>query len=85
MSPSRRADRGDVAITIGDSLMSRLIDVLVVSGGVDESVTVTEIGYFPALVGLPDSCPDAFNVRPGGRGPDSAQLNGGAPPDAANV
>jgi hypothetical protein len=65
--------------------MSRLTDVLAVSGGIDESVTVIEMGYVPAVAGEPDNCPDVLNARPGGRGPDSVQLSGGAPPDARNV
>jgi hypothetical protein len=72
-------------MTIVESLTFRLTGALAVSGGMDESVTVTEMGYVPAVAGLPDSCPDALRVRPGGSGPDSVQLKGGAPPEAVNV
>jgi hypothetical protein len=51
----------------------------------DESVTVTEKGYVPAVAGIPESCPEALSVRPGGKGPDSIQLKGGVPPEAVNA
>jgi hypothetical protein len=73
------------AITMSESLIWTLTCVLEVSGGIDESVTVTVIGYAPAVPGLPESCPDTLNVRPGGRGPDSVQLKGAVPPEAANM
>jgi hypothetical protein len=50
-----------------------------------ESVTVTEMGYVPALAGLPDSRPEALSIRPGGKEPDSLQLKGSIPPEAVNV
>jgi hypothetical protein len=68
-----------------ESLISRLTGTLALSGGMDESVTVTEIGYFPAVAGLPVSCPLGLNARPGGREPVSVQLRGGEPPEARNV
>jgi hypothetical protein len=74
-----------VASTIGESLTTRLTEALPVSGGVDESVPVTEKGYVPAVTGVPDSCPEALSVRPGGKGPDSFQLTGGVPPEAMNA
>jgi hypothetical protein len=74
-----------VASTIGESLMTRLTEALPVSGGVDESVPVTEKGYVPAVTGVPDSCPEALSVRPGGKGPVSFQLTGGVPPEAMNA
>ena len=49
------------------------------------TLTVTEIGYFPAVAGLPVSCPLGLNARPGGREPVSVQLRGGEPPEARNV
>jgi len=58
---------------------------LVVRGGIDESMTVIEKGYVPAVAGTPDSSPAALSVKPGGREPDSVQLNGGTPPEAVNV
>jgi hypothetical protein len=73
------------AITIAESLTVRLSGALAERGGMDESVTVTEMGYVPAVTGLPDSCPDALSVRPGGTGPDSLQVKGGVPPEAVKV
>jgi len=72
-------------ITIEESLISTLTAILAVRGGMDESVAVTVMGYVPAFAGVPDSCPEALIVRPGGREPDSLQLNGGVPPEAVNV
>jgi hypothetical protein len=51
----------------------------------DESVTLTDMGYVPAVAGMPDSWPEALSVKPGGREPDSVQLKGGIPPEAVNV
>jgi hypothetical protein len=70
---------------IAESVTWRLTGVLAVRGGMDESVTVTEKGYVPAVAGIPESCPKALSVMPGGREPDSFQLRGGVPPEAANV
>ena len=73
------------AIKIEESLIFRLTAVLAVRGGMDESVAVTVMGYVPAVLGVPDNCPEALSVSPGGREPDSLQLNGGFPPEAVNV
>jgi len=70
---------------IAESVTWKLTGVLAVRGGMDESVTVTEMGYVPAVAGVPDNCPEAFNDRPGGREPDADQLSGGVPPEAPNV
>jgi len=70
---------------IGESVTWRLTGVLAVRGGMDESVTVTEKGYVPAVAAIPESFPEALSVIPGGKGPDSFQLKGGVPPEAANV
>jgi hypothetical protein len=51
----------------------------------DESVTMTEMGYVPAVAGIPDNFPEALSIRPGGKGPDSFQLKGGVPPEALKV
>ena len=75
---------GDAATTIAESLTVRVTAAVAVTGGYDESVTVTETGYFPAVAGVPDKNPDALSVRPGGRGPDSFQTNDGVPPVAWN-
>lgn len=68
-----------------ESLILRLTDALAVSDGMEESVTVTEMGYVPAVAGVPDNCPETLSVRPGGKGPDSFQFKGAVPPDAVNV
>jgi hypothetical protein len=73
------------AITIAESPTWRLTWVLALSGGIDESVAVTKMGYVPAFAGVPDNCPEALSVRPGGREPDSLQPNGGVPPEAVKV
>jgi hypothetical protein len=73
------------AITIAESLILRPTDVFAVRGGTDESETLTEKAYVPAVVGLPDNWPEALKARPGGSEPDSVQLKGGDPPEAANV
>jgi hypothetical protein len=73
------------AMTIADSLIWRLTDSLAASGGMEESVTVTETGYVPAAAGVPNNSPEALSVRPGGREPDSLQRKGGVPPEAVNV
>jgi hypothetical protein len=73
------------AITMAESLILRLTGALAVSGGMDESVTVTEMGYVPAVAGVPDNCPEAVNDRPGGSEVDAVQLSGGVPPEAVNV
>ena len=65
------------AITIAESVICRAADALAVSGGIEESVTLTETGYSPALAGIPESCPEALRVKPGGREPASVQLRGG--------
>jgi hypothetical protein len=70
---------------IVESLTFKLTGTLAARGGMDESVTVTEKGYVPAVAGIPESCPETLSVRPGGKGPDSLQLNGGAPPEAVNM
>jgi hypothetical protein len=72
-------------ITIAESLILRPTDVFAVRGGIDESDTLTEKAYVPAVVGWPDNWPEALKASPGGREPDSVQLNGGVPPEAANV
>jgi hypothetical protein len=63
----------------------RLTATLAVRVGIEESVTVTVMGYVPAVTGLPDNCPEALSSSPGGSGPDSLQLKGGVPPEAVNV
>ena len=73
------------ATTSADSLILRLTCALAMSGGMDESVTVIDITYVPAVDGVPDNPPEACNIRPGGREPDSLQFNGGVPPEAVNV
>ena len=73
------------AMTIAESLTWRVISVLAVSGGIDESVALIETEYVPAVAGVPDNNPAALSVRPGGSEPDSLQLNGGVPPEAVNV
>lgn len=73
------------AITIAESLILRPTDVFAVRGGMDESDTLTEKPYVPAVVGLPDNWPEALKARPGGREPVSVQLKGGAPPEASKV
>lgn len=55
----------------------RCARVLALSGGMDESGTVSEMGYVPAVAGAPDNCPDVLRPRPGGSDPDSVQLSGG--------
>jgi hypothetical protein len=55
-----------------------------VCAGIDESLTVTEMAYVPAVAGTPDSCPEALSVKPGGSEP-AVQLKGGVPPEAVNV
>ena len=69
---------------VGAGFTVRVTAAVAVTGGKDESVTVTETGYVPAVVGIPDNCPDALSIRPGGMGPDSFQANDGVPPAAWN-
>ena len=76
---------GEAAITMLESLMSRFTGALSLSGGMDESVTVTEIRYVPAVAGVPESWPEGLKARPGGRAPVSLQLRGGVPPEALKV
>ena len=74
------------AITIAESLIVTLsCALLVVRGGLEESVTVTVKAYVPAVAGTPDSWPEALSVKPDGREPDSLQLKGCVPPEAVNV
>ena len=73
------------AMTIKESLIVRLTGAVAVSGGMEESLTVIEMEYVLAVAGVPDSCPEALNVRPGGREPDAFQLKGAAPPEAIKV
>jgi hypothetical protein len=72
------------AISIVESLILRVTDALDVSVGIDESLTVTEMVYVPAVAGTPDSCPEALSVKPGGSDP-AVQLKGAVPPEAVNV
>ena len=61
--------------------MTRLTDAVVVSAGEDESATVTETGYVPAIEGVPDTCPPALSASPGGNLLGSVvQLKGATPP-----
>lgn len=76
---------GEAATMIGVSLILRLTCARALSGGIDESVPVTEKGYAPAVTGVPDSRPEALRPRPGGSGPDSVHFIGGVPPVAAKV
>lgn len=73
------------AMTIEESLIFRLTGAVAVSGGTDESLTVTEMAYVLAVAGVPESCPEALSVRPGGRELDAFQVKGGAPPEARKV
>jgi len=70
---------------IAESLILRLTGAVVVRGGLDESLTVTEKEYVPAVAGLPESWPEALRPTPGGKVPASLQLKGSVPPEAMNV
>ena len=72
------------AMTIEESLIFRLTGAVAVSGGTDESLTVTEMAYVLAVAGVPESCPEALSVRPVARGPASDQTSGGTPSLAVN-
>jgi hypothetical protein len=66
-------------------LILRLTDAFVVRGGADESLTMTEKAYVPAVAGMPDNCPEVLSDRPGGEEVDTVQLSGGVPPEAVKV
>ena len=68
------------AITIGESATSTLTGRIPVRAGIDESATMIVMAKVPATTGLPVNCPLGLSDIPGGRAPDSDQVNGGTPP-----
>lgn len=68
----------------GATVMLQVGDVAVAP---ELSVTLPVKEYGPAVVGMPDTPPNEFNVRTGGRVPVAMayEVNAPVPPDAANA